>query len=204
MEYQAAFGGKNMFINNWKQDIFTIPNLLSLGRLGMIPVYVHIYRNAAEPIHYYLAGLIIALSCLTDALDGIIARRFHMVSTLGKILDPIADKLTQFALTLCLSLRYPVLYPVLLLFVVKEVLQMMLGIVNLMHGRILPGALPAGKLCTAILFTSLVILVLFPGLHPRTVNAIALMDGIFLTISFFCYLTAYWGKHPLLQDLNPD
>lgn len=193
-----------MFINKWKQEIFTLPNLLSLCRLWMIPVYIFLYLNATAPSHYYLAGLIIALSCLTDALDGMIARRYHMVSTLGKILDPIADKLTQFALTLCLSFRYPVLYPVLLLFVIKEVLQMTLGILNLMHGKILPGALPAGKISTAVLFVSLVILVLFPEMNAGTVEAIAIVDGIFLTASFFCYLIAYCGKHPLLQDLNPD
>ena len=57
-----------MFINKWKQEIFTLPNLLSLCRLGMIPVYVFLYLNATAPSHYYLAGLIISLSCLTDAI----------------------------------------------------------------------------------------------------------------------------------------
>ena len=135
MDYQAAFGGKNMFTNKWKQEIFTLPNLLSLSRLGMIPVYIFLYLNATVPSHYYLAGLVIAFSCLTDALDGMIARKCNMVSTLGKILDPIADKITQFALTLCLSFQYPVLNPVLLLFVVKEVLQMFLGILSLTQGK---------------------------------------------------------------------
>ena len=81
---------------------------------------------------------------------------------------------------------------------------MTLGILNLMHGKILPGALPAGKISTAVLFVSLVILVLFPEMNAGTVEAIAIVDGIFLTASFFCYLIAYCGKHPLLQDLNPD
>lgn len=204
MDYQAGFGGKNMFINNWKQEIITLPNLLSLSRLGMIPVYTVIYLNATRPSHYYAAGLIIALSCLTDALDGKIARKYNMVSTLGKILDPIADKFTQFTLTLCLSFRYPALIPVLLLFVVKEVLQTALGISYLFQGKILPGALPAGKISTAVLFISLTVLVLFPQMNSRVVHMLAWMNSTLLTISFFCYLTAYRSSHTLLQDLNPD
>ncbi|MGM9589525.1 MAG: CDP-alcohol phosphatidyltransferase family protein [Faecousia sp.] len=191
-----------MFINNWKKEILTIPNLLSLLRLGLIPVYICVYLNATNVTQYQTAGLIIAFSCLTDALDGMIARHFHMISNLGKILDPLADKLTQFALTVCLSIRYPVLQPVLGLFIVKEVVQTTLGILHLRRGKMLPGALMAGKICTTVLFVSLTVLVLFPGLPMQTVRAIALVDGFFLMVSFVRYLLAYFGKTPLVQDLD--
>lgn len=191
-----------MFINNWKKEILTVPNLLSLLRLGLIPVYIQVYLNATQIIQYQTAGLIIAFSCLTDAVDGIIARHFHMISNLGKILDPLADKLTQFALTVCLSIRYPVLQPVLGLFIVKELVQAGLGILHLRRGKMLPGALMAGKICTTVLFVSLTILVLFPSLPQQAVRAIALVDGFFLIISFARYLLAYFGKTPLVQDLD--
>lgn len=83
-----------MFIKDWKKDVFTIPNLLSLFRLVLIPVYVAIYLNAQELWEYFLAAAILAVSCLTDMIDGKIARHYNMISTLGKILDPIADKAT--------------------------------------------------------------------------------------------------------------
>ena len=89
-------------MKNWKKEVFTIPNLMSLGRLVMIPIYLSIYLQADSAMQYYAAGGILALSCLTDAFDGKIARKYNMVSTLGKILDPLADKLTQFTLTLSL------------------------------------------------------------------------------------------------------
>ena len=191
-----------MFIRSWKTDIFTIPNLLSLFRLVLVPVYVYLYWNAREAIQYYTAGIIMAVSCITDAVDGMIARHFNMISTLGKILDPLADKVTQFALTLCLSFRYPVLIPVLLLFVVKEVFQAVLGAIYLYRGKMLPGALMAGKVCTTVLFISLITLVLFPDMHPAAVEAIALTDGFFLLISFLSYFLAYFGKHTAVQDLD--
>ena len=191
-----------MFINNWKKEILTIPNLLSLFRLVLVPVYVGLYLHARQPVQFYTAGAVITLSCLTDALDGWIARQFHMISTLGKILDPLADKLTQFALTVCLTRDHPVLHPVLALFVVKEIFQLLLAVVYLLRRQILPGALPAGKVCTTVLFVSLITLVLFPDLPQPAVNGIALADTIFLMISFFGYLSAYWGSKPILRNLK--
>ena len=91
-----------MPIKNWKKEILTIPNLLSLFRLVLIPVYVTIYLNAKETTDYFIAAMILAVSCLTDLVDGKIARHFNMISTLGKILDPLADKATQFTLIIWL------------------------------------------------------------------------------------------------------
>lgn len=193
-----------MFMKDWKKEIFTIPNLLSLFRLALIPVYVVIYLNATEPFQYFTAGAIMAVSCLTDAIDGKIARRFNMISTVGKILDPLADKITQFTLTLCLSLKYPILNPVLILFVVKEIFQLIVGVIHLCKGKMLPGALFAGKICTTILFVSLIALVLFPTMDPIWVDFIALVDSVFLAISFVSYFFAYFGKNTKVQDMeNP-
>ena len=193
-----------MFIKDWKKEVFTIPNLLSLFRLVLIPVYAYIYLNATENYQYLIAGSIMAVSCITDMVDGKIARRYNMISNLGKILDPLADKITQFTLTLCLSLKYPVLRPVLGLFIVKEIFQMVMGIIHLRKGRMLPGALMAGKVCTTILFISLIALVLFPNMHPKFVDAIAAVDTVFLVISFISYILAYFGKNTKVQDLKTE
>lgn len=191
-----------MFIANWKKEIFTIPNLLSIFRLVLLPVYSRIYLNATENYHYLIAGSIMGISCITDMLDGKIARQYNQITNLGKILDPLADKITQFTLTLCLSLKYPVLHPILALFILKELFQLTAGIIFLQKGRMLPGALIAGKICTSILFVSLIILVFFPNLNSPAVNFIALVDGIFLIISFVSYILAYFGKDIKLQDLE--
>jgi len=193
-----------MFIKNWKKEIFSIPNLLSLFRLLIIPVYIVIYLNATESYQYITAGGIMVVSCLTDMIDGKIARRYNMITTLGKILDPLADKITQFALTLCLSLKYPVLNPVLGLFIVKEIFQMIVGIIHLARGKMLPGALMAGKVCTTVLFISLITLVLFPEMDPVFVDIIAYVDTFFLVVSFISYIFAYFGKNRKVEDLKPN
>lgn len=191
-----------MLYKNWKKDIWTIPNLLSLFRLVLIPVYVSIYLHAETRAQYVLAGCILAVSCLTDMIDGKIARKFNMITTLGKMLDPLADKLTQLTLILCLSMKHPVLYPVLALLVVKELVQLGLGVRFLRRGKMLPGALMAGKVCTTVLFVSLITLVLFPGITGTAVNCIALIDGVFLAISFLSYLHAYFGKEVKVRDIE--
>jgi cardiolipin synthase len=193
-----------MFMQDWKKEVFTIPNLLSLFRLALIPVYMAVYLNAAVPWHYYLAGGILALSCLTDAVDGQVARHFHMVSNLGKVLDPFADKITQLTLTLCLSLRYRALGPVLLIFLVKELFQLIAGVVNLRRGKMLPGALFAGKVCTTVLFVSFILIVLFPALPEGYIRTISILDCLFLFFSFGGYLSAYLGRNGKVQDIDPN
>ncbi len=193
-----------MFIKNWKKEIFTLPNLLSLIRLLLIPVYVTIYLNATEPSQYLIAGLILAVSCLTDMIDGKIARHFNAVTMVGKVLDPIADKLTQFTLTVCLSMKHPVLRPVLALFFVKECFQLVSTIVNYRRGKALEGALMSGKICTTVLFVSLIAMVLFPGMDERIVTALAIVDAICLLVAFVQYIFAFFGKHAKVQDIPKE
>ena len=180
-----------MDIQNWKQQVFTIPNILSLLRLALIPVYSLVYLDADTVQDYLLAGTILAFSCLTDALDGFIARKFQMFSTLGKILDPLADKATQITLAFCLSLRYPVLTAVVILLLIKELLQILGALLLVQKGASLPGALMAGKVSTLILFVSLTFLVLFPNIPSGTVTFLTLADSLCLIYAFVTYLMAF-------------
>lgn len=193
-----------MFIKDWKKEVMTIPNLLSLFRLLLIPVYMVIYLKAHETKDYIIAGVILALSCLTDMVDGKIARKYNLITTLGKFLDPLADKITQFTLILCLAIRHPVLWSVFILFVMKELYQLVAGAMAAHHGYILKGALFSGKVCTTILFISLVTLVVFPKLSETTVNLIALIDGVFLMVAFADYFITYLGKKSRFQSLDDE
>ena len=180
----------------------TIPNLLSFFRLILIPVYMIIYLKAQETRDYVIAGTILAVSCLTDMVDGKIARKFNMITTFGKFLDPLADKMTQFALLLCLAIRHGVLWTVFSLFVLKELFQLIAGILAAKHGYILKGALISGKVCTTVLFISLVAMVLFPELDAATINIIAMVDGVFLMMAFADYFITYLGKTSRFQSLD--
>ena len=192
-----------MFIQNWKKEIWTIPNFLSFFRLFLIPVYIFIYLNAQSNSDYYLAAGILAVSCLTDMIDGKIARRFHMISAFGKILDPFADKATQFTLIICLAVKYHILWYLVALFTIKEGFQLIAGGINLKKGKMLDGALLSGKICTVVLFVSLIFLVMIPDLNVTAVTVVVLTDMTFMLISFGNYLFTYFFGENRLLPINP-
>lgn len=191
-----------MFIKDWKKDIFTIPNLLSIFRLVLIPVYVSIYLNAQDTTDYYLAAGILTVSCLTDLIDGKIARHFNMITSLGKLLDPVADKATQFTLIMCLTVKYPILRYLVGLFVLKEGFQLVAGGLRLRKKKMLKGALISGKVCTTVLFMSLILMVMLPELKATTVNIIVIVDAVFMLIAFVEYIAAYFFMDSKFQSLE--
>ena len=191
-----------MLIKNWKKEILTIPNLLSIFRIALIPVYLHIYLNADSPDDYTAAAVILAVSCLTDMVDGKIARKFNMITNLGKLLDPVADKLTQLALMLCLSIQHRALRVLLVMFLIKEFFQFCAMVASLRQGKALDGALMTGKISTTVLFGSLTLMVLCPDLQDRTVNLLAGVSLVFLMLAFGDYVRAYFGKNKKIYDLE--
>ena len=175
-----------MISRQWKkEEVFTIPNLLSLVRLGLIPVFLWIYCKKQE---YGLAAVVVVVSGVTDILDGFIARRFNMISDLGKILDPAADKLTQLALIVSLATRYPVVWHLLGLFVLKELTMGILGLVVVLKTHSVPSAQWFGKACTAVLEVCMGILILFPKFPAGPAEVLVLISGCMLVFSFAQYV----------------
>ncbi len=191
-----------MLAKEWKKDIFSIPNLLSLFRLVLIPVYVAIYLNASSEADYYLAAGILAVSCLTDLIDGKVARHFNMVTSLGKLLDPVADKATQFTLIVCLTIKYRVLKYLVFLFVLKESFQLIAGSIKYHKGQMLKGALISGKICTTVLFLSLITMVMMPQLEESTVKIIVIIDAVFMLLAFVNYIAVYFFRENAFDTIE--
>jgi cardiolipin synthase len=72
--------------------ILTVPNAVTVVRLGLLPVFLSLL-HVHDPAERYAAALILAAMGATDWVDGYLARHLHQVSTVGKILDPVADRL---------------------------------------------------------------------------------------------------------------
>jgi cardiolipin synthase len=165
--------------------------------------------NAVKPSHYYLAAGILAVSCITDMIDGKIARHFNMITTLGMALDPLADKAMQFTLIVCLAIRYPILWVLIGLFVMKEGFQLFTSAFNLLKkGRMIMGALMAGKICTTILFLSFIMMIVAPAFMTEQQCRLAAMivtivDSIPMLYAFIIYIVAFCGKRNKMKDF-PD
>lgn len=169
------------------KDFITLPNILSYIRLLLIPVFMTQYLTAAENKDYYLAGLIVVFSGLTDLLDGLIARKFNQITDLGKLLDPVADKLTQIAVIICLIFRYEKMWIIVSLFIVKELFMAVNNIVLYRQGKRLDGAKWFGKISTAIFYACMTFLVAFPSIQPTTAAILMIITGFFLALSFVLY-----------------
>ena len=114
---------------DWKREYFSIPNLMGYFRLILIPVYLMAYIHADGIRDYAISAGILLLSALTDFFDGKVARRFDMITDWGKILDPIADKLTQGIVVISLIFRYRFMAIVLVIFIVQQLGQGILGLI---------------------------------------------------------------------------
>ncbi|MCR5664871.1 MAG: CDP-alcohol phosphatidyltransferase family protein [Oscillospiraceae bacterium] len=158
--------------------ILTLPNLLSCFRLLLIPCFIWTYLVWKDS---GLTVLILALSGLTDVIDGWIARRFNMISNLGKALDPLADKLTQAAMLACLMTRFPRMLIPLLLMVVKELFCISTGLAAIRRTGEVRSSDWHGKAATVTLYALLILHVLWPGL-PQAVSlaALSLSSGMIL------------------------
>lgn len=136
-----------------KNRIFTIPNLLSLLRLIMIPQLMWLYLEKQE---YLGTAVVVVLSGATDIIDGIIARKYDLISDLGKALDPIADKLTQIAMLYCLGTSFPEIQILLVILVVKEVITGIMSLVSIRKTGKVEGAQWHGKVTTVLLYAMII------------------------------------------------
>ena len=156
-----------------KNQILTIPNLLSVMRIALIPIIVWLYSSKRD---YYAAIGVILLSGATDIIDGWIARRFNMISDFGKALDPLADKLTQAALLICLLSRYSLMWMLLVGFGMCEIAKLVMGIIVVKKCDEVNSARWYGKLNTVMIYITMMVLILFPKMN--TVVATLLFNSI--------------------------
>jgi cardiolipin synthase len=173
--------------------IFTIPNLLSIFRLVLALLFGSIwfgYGGRTESRE--ILTVILIISGITDFLDGFIARKFNMVSELGKLLDPIADKVTQGVLLICFFSEYKLVKYVLLLFLVKECTMAAMGTKTMINTGVNDGARWYGKVSTAVFYIVMVVLFLFPGIPETTANTLILCSGACMLLALIMYLRHYY------------
>jgi cardiolipin synthase len=163
-----------------KNKVITLPNLLSIFRLVLVPVIIVCYFASKQNGHW-IALIIFAVSALTDVLDGFIARKFNMITDIGKILDPIADKLTQLAIALCLSMEFVAIIPLLILLVIKDFVVGLTGLIVTRKSNEVMGAEWHGKLNTVLMFVVIALHLIWPKL-PTTLSVISVAVSMAMMI----------------------
>ena len=154
-----------------------IANVITLIRIVLTPIFMRLYLEG----EHTEAMCLLAVAALSDMLDGFIARRFNMVSALGKVLDPVADKLLQLAMLLCLLRIMPAVLPLLLLHLLRETGLFALGCMAYKRCGVLTGARWYGKLCTVCMYTVLGGALMWPGMPEKIIKyGIGLCAGLVL------------------------
>lgn len=185
--------GKTRFSGQYS----SIPNLLSYFRLLLVPLIVWLYCVRKN---FNIAALMMAVSAATDVADGWIARHFNLVTDWGKIVDPLADKLTQIAVALCLTWRYPTVWVLLGFLLVKEIYMGLVGLIFIKKTDMVKGSVWHGKAATVAFFFLALVLILLPNLKEGTVAAMVGAECALLLLSQILYTLRYFRIYRQMQE----
>lgn len=178
--------------------IFTLPNIISMVRLALVPVIIYAYIGRQD---YLLTLILLLISGGSDIVDGWIARHFDMITDIGKFIDPVADKVTQFAVLLCLLTRFPhLIFPVILI-VVKELSMLALGMLVYKKQNLVKGAVWHGKLNTVLLYLMFFVHIIWPEV-PQTVSDI--MIGVCMAMMLYSFVMYMIRFVKMLRYGDPD
>ena len=183
-----------------KEDLINIPNVLCYIRILLVPFFVYLFLKE----YYWQSALVIVVATATDVIDGWIARHFNMITDWGKFIDPLADKLMQFAMLIMAIFKTPWVWILVGLFFVKEVIMLIVGLYIYHLGDNLNGAMWCGKLCTVILDGSLLLIIGLPinMLVDELIIGLIIVCSGFLIMSFCVYMNAYKKMYKEMKSNN--
>ena len=168
-----------------------VPNLLSIFRMCLVPCFVVTFFWDTPNAHLYAAG-IYALAGITDVLDGIIARKFNLITKLGKILDPLADKMMTITVFVCICIAGIIPWWVILLLFAKDALLVIGGAKLYKEISSVFSANVMGKATTVFLVIGGIVIMVFDRVLPPIFKSVFSWIAIAMSfLAFFSYLYQY-------------
>ena len=181
-----------------------IPNILTILRFLLIPfILLAIFTN-----NYLIAFIIFTISGLTDILDGFIARKFNLISNFGKLMDPLADKLTQISMLCALVIQNIIPFWILMIVLLKEAI--MVSGASFLYGKnVVVYSRWYGKLATVLFYIAIVLSLLtrqydLPYKIDTPIYYLALFTTIFSLIMYIysLYSKGFINKEDLKKDVT--
>lgn len=176
-----------------------VPNILTVIRFFLIPFTVYYLVND----QFILAIVFLIASGLTDVLDGAIARKFNFITNFGKLIDPLADKITQLSLLGTLVMKNIIPLWILVIVLVKEA-AMVAGAAFLYGKELVVSSKWYGKAATVLFYIAIFISMVFRDLNIQSsldliIYYIALIMTVFSLIMYFrdFYMQGYLKKESL-------
>jgi cardiolipin synthase len=186
------------------KKILTLPNILSLLRLMMIPVIILLMVNISDRI-FPLLLVVYIFTVFLDFIDGFIARKFSQESELGKIIDPLADKLLILSLLITLTIKFDFPLWLAIFIVLRDILILWASVVLYKVKRIIKPSLVVGKFTFGLL--SLLIFVYIVDLHEQInlqqlKKILVVLSFAFLLWSWFEYFLVYMREKNEKKEFN--
>ena len=153
-----------------------IPNILTILRFILIPIILYFIFTG----HYLLGFIFFTISGITDILDGAIARKFNLVTNFGKLMDPLADKLTQISVLATLVFQKIIPFWILVVVLLKELL-MIIGASFLYGKDVVVYSKWFGKLATVLFYLAIVC---------SLINKEFALTGVWQNLDFILYCIA--------------
>ena len=195
---------KNSLFYNWN----TVPNWLSFSRIIMVPIFAYLFLKG----QLIWSVVVLALSGVSDFLDGKIARRFNQVSELGKVIDPVADKLTEITIAVLLYITFHnsseelvrTFSWIFLVFIIKELVMVVFGGIMLLLG-LKPGAAEIyGKVATFVFYFVMIFMFAFAPdvgalknvwtIPPTLLVILVAISAVLTIVAFTSYLPGTYKK----------
>ena len=166
------------------RDLFNIPNMLTILRIILLPFIAWAYlNNKMTP-----AIILLLISGISDILDGFIARKFNMTTALGKVLDPISDKLTQWIILACLAIRFPYLLALFFLLFFKELIMGLTGLYVVRKTGTVYSSRWHGKATTVLIYSTIMLHFLFPNIPKLLAEILMIVSICMMFVSMRLYL----------------
>ena len=168
-----------------------VPNILSSVRICLVPVFVLTYFAETGNVKIYAAA-VYAVASFTDFLDGYFARKYNLISNLGRILDPLGDKLMTLAVLACITLDRVIPVWVIVTAVIKELLMLLGGaIIRKREGGEIPSSNIIGKTSTVVFFVVCVTLMLFRNIPPTAATLMISAAVILMLVALISYIRTF-------------
>ncbi len=184
-----------------RAEAMSIPNIIGYLRILLIPVFAVLYAQG----DFTSAVLVLIASVLSDITDGRIARSYDAVTDFGKLLDPVADKLTQGVAIICLASQFPMMWSLLAILVVKEAAMLVISWDVLRKTDTVNSACWYGKLCNAVIYAVMMLHILQPNMAGYTSNALITLCAALIILSFLLYTARFIriiGAESVKKDMH--
>jgi len=153
-----------------------IPNALSIFRIALVPLFVAVYFGGHSHAHMLATGIFL-LAGATDVIDGHLARKLGQVTLLGRVLDPLADKLMVLAALVCCTVSGYIPLWAVILFAAKESAQALLSFLLFRKIKEVPASNIVGKAGTVLFYITIAVNIVFEVPAPFSLALLSVSLG---------------------------